>query len=178
MDPLSVSASIIAILQMTGSVVQYINGVRGSPTERERFLTELNGINIILLQIQDPLEEAEQAAEPGEAARWSETLQSLSQPNSPLKQLEQVLRTLESKLAPACGARGIKKALTWPFQKEEVKELIATIERQKTLLNLARQNDHLYFFPTLFSAFHSAHYFLCFSTKYLQDIIESYKGRC
>ena len=150
MDPLSVSASIIAILQMTGHVIQYINGVRGSPTERERFNTELVGINNILIQLQGPAEEAEQAAELRKTDRWSETLQSLNQPNGPLKQLEQVLRTLESKLAPACGLGSVKKALIWPFQKEEVRELIATIERQKTLLNLARQNDHMYSYPILF----------------------------
>ena len=173
MDPLSVSASITAILQMTGSVIQYINGVRGSPTERERFLTELNGINIILLQIQDPVEEAEQTAEPGETARWSETLQSLNQPNGPLKQLEQVLRTLESKLAPACGVKGIKKALAWPFQKEEVTALIATIERQKTILNLARQNDHLYSFPTLFLLCFSYAFCLSFFSNHLPPLTYS-----
>jgi len=143
MDPLSASASIIAVLQMTGTVIQYINGVRGAPAERERFLTELNGINIILIQLQEPAEDTEQTEEPMQASKWSETLQLLNQPNGPLKQLDQLLRIIKSKLAPTHGLKSVKKAFTWPFQKEEVRELIAKIERQKTLLNLALLNDHL-----------------------------------
>ena len=143
MDTVSVSASIIAILQMTGTVIQYMSSVRGALAERERILVELNGINIVLIQLQGPAEDAEAGSPPDQVDNWSQTLQSLNGPNGPLKIMEQVLSTLQSKLAPTRGLRNVKKTLTWPFQKEEVKELISTIERQKTLLNLARQNDHM-----------------------------------
>jgi hypothetical protein len=47
-------------------------------------------------------------------------------------------------LAPATtGLSKVKKAVTWPFKKGEVEGLIGSIERQKTLLTLAVQNDHM-----------------------------------
>jgi len=54
------------------------------------------------------------------------------------------LKRLEKKLVPSKGWKKVSTTITWPFQKEEVKELLDTIERQKTLLILAQQNDHLY----------------------------------
>ena len=37
----------------------------------------------------------------------------------------------------------IGKAFKWPFEKEEMSDILNTIERLKTLLSLARQNDHI-----------------------------------
>jgi hypothetical protein len=33
--------------------------------------------------------------------------------------------------------------LTWPFQKEEVGDILGLIERQKMMFSLALQNEHL-----------------------------------
>lgn len=110
---------------------------------------ELNGISIILIHLQGPVEEAEEGQESARADSWSETLQLLNGPKGPLKQMEHTLLIVESKLAPAGGLKSVQKALTWPFRKEEVKELMGTIERQKTLLNLAHQNDHMYSSPRI-----------------------------
>jgi len=52
------------------------------------------------------------------------------------------LKRLESKLAPAKDWRKVGKAIVWPFQKEEIKEILNVIERQKTFFNLTLQNDH------------------------------------
>ena len=35
------------------------------------------------------------------------------------------------------------KAFKWPFEKEEMRDILNTIERLKTFLSLARQNDHI-----------------------------------
>jgi len=44
-------------------------------------------------------------------------------------------------------AEGLQKNIIrvsiWPFKKEEVKEILATIERQKTVFLVAIQNDHM-----------------------------------
>jgi hypothetical protein len=53
------------------------------------------------------------------------------------------LERLENKLAPAKGWRKVSKAIVWPFQKEEIKEILNVIERQKIFFNLAQQNDHM-----------------------------------
>lgn len=47
------------------------------------------------------------------------------------------------RLAPAKGPKRIISAVTWPFQKGEISELLNSVERQKTLFASALQNDHM-----------------------------------
>lgn len=136
MDPLSISASIGAVLQLTGTVVKYLNTVKGAPKDRQRILLELCNVNGSLCILKEQASQAQQ----GDA--WSPTLLSLNQLNGPIEQFKTALERLESKLAPAKGWRKFSEAIVWPFQKEEIKDILNVIERQKTFFNLALQNDH------------------------------------
>ena len=138
MDPLSISASITALLQLTSTVIQYLNGVKGASEDRRKILSELASVSGILFILQDQAEQAKAGDE------WSSTLQSLNVADGPLDQFRTALERLSSKLAsPATGLKKLGKAFVWPFQKEEIKEILGSIERQKALLTLARQNDHM-----------------------------------
>lgn len=138
MDPLSISASITALLQLTSTVIQFLNGVKGAPEDRRNILSELACVSGILYVLQDQAEQAKQGDQ------WSSTLQSLNVTNGPLDQFRTALERLSLKLAsPATGLKKLGKAIVWPFQKEEIKEILGSIERQKALLTLARQNDHM-----------------------------------
>lgn len=137
MDPLSISASISAVLQLTGTVIQYLNSVKGAPKDRQRLLSELCNVSGMLYALEDQASQAQQ----GDA--WSSTFLSLNGPNGPIKQFKTALERLEEKLRPVEGLRKIVKAVAWPFQKEEITEILNVIERQKTLFSLARQNDHM-----------------------------------
>ena len=138
MDPLSITASITALLQLTSTVIQYVNGVKGAAEDRRKVSSELAGVKSILRNLQDEADRDEQDDQ------WSSICESLNTPGGPLEQLRKALERLSSKLAPsATGLKKIGKAISWPFQKEEVKEILSSIERQKALLNLARQNDHM-----------------------------------
>lgn len=137
MDPLSVSSSIIAVLQLTATVVQYLNSVKGAPKDRQKLLLELSSINGMLFLLQDQAEEAK------EGDSWSSTLQSLNLPDGPLAQFKASLEALTMKLAPVDGWKKLGKAFTWPFDKDEIYHILNAIERQKALFNLARQNDHI-----------------------------------
>ena len=136
MDPLSISASIITILQLTGTVIQYLNTVKGAPKDRQRILSELCNVSSMLYVLEDQANQAH-----GDA--WSSTLLSLSAPNGPIEQFKTALKRLEDKLAPVEGWRKFGKTMAWPFQREEIEEILNVIERQKTLFNLAQQNDHM-----------------------------------
>ena len=138
MDPLSVSASITSLLQLTGTVIQYLNTAKGASEERRTILLELSSISGMLYTLQD------QAVETQPGNPWSSTLGSLSMPNGPIEQFKTALERLAKKLAPVKGWKEVGKAVIWPFQKEEVKEILSTIERQKSLFNMARQNHHMY----------------------------------
>lgn len=138
MDPLSISASITALLQLTSTVIQYVDGVKGAAEDRRKIFSELASVNVILLNLQGHADKAKQGDQ------WSSTLQSLNVPEGPLDQFQRALEHLSSKLAPpARGLKKLGKAIIWPFQKEEIKEILCSIERQKALLNLAIQNDHM-----------------------------------
>lgn len=138
MDPLSISASITALLQLTSTVIQYINSIKGASEDRQKILSELASVNGILFILQDQADQAKQGDQ------WSLTLQSLNVLDGPLAQFRKALERLSSRLAPpATGLKKLGNAIKWPFQKEEVKDILSSIERQKALFTLARQNDHM-----------------------------------
>jgi hypothetical protein len=58
MDPLSISASIVAILQLTGTIIQYLNIVTGAPKDRQRILLKLCNVNGTLYILEDQASQA------------------------------------------------------------------------------------------------------------------------
>lgn len=134
MDPLSVSASIVALLQLTSTVINYLIDVRGGPEELQRVRLEVSSVPKILFMLQDQADQAKQDDS------FLSTLGSLNVRNGPFEQFRATLERLASKLAPVKGWRQIRKTLIWPFQKEEIHEILNTIERQKGVFLLTGQN--------------------------------------
>ena len=137
MDPLSISASITALLQLTATVIQYLNLVKGAPKDRQKLLSEVCNVSGMLYILED------QASQAKQGDGWSSTFLSLNGPNGPIKQFKTALERLEEKLKPVERLGKVVKAVAWPFQKDEIIEILNFIERQKTLFILARQNDHM-----------------------------------
>ncbi|KAL8638995.1 MAG: hypothetical protein Q9228_003911, partial [Teloschistes exilis] len=137
MDPLSVSASIVALLQLTSTVISCLGDIKNGPEELKRIRLEVSSVLSILYMLQDQADQAKQ----GDV--FASTLGSLNVPNGPFQQLRATLERLASKLTPGKGWRKIGSAFQWPLEKEEIREILATIERLKTLFSLARQNDHI-----------------------------------
>ena len=137
MDPLSVSASIVALLQLSSTVINYLSDVKGGPKDLQSIRLEISSILSLLITLQD---QADQATA-GDAC--SSTMRSFNVPNGPFQQFHSVLERLASRLAPVEGWKKVGKAFKWPFEKEEMSDILNTIERLKTLLSLARQNDHI-----------------------------------
>jgi hypothetical protein len=136
-DPLSISAGIIAVLQLTSTVVQYITDVKDASEERLRIRDEISGTSYLLYMLKDRVLQAS-LGEP-----WLLTVQSLDVPKGPLEQFKKALEQLATRLTPSKRLKKVGKALTWPFQREEIKEILSMIERQKSLFDLALQNDHM-----------------------------------
>lgn len=137
MDPLSISASIVGLLQLSGTVIGYLSDVRGGPKEKQKLRLEICSVLPILSILQDEAEQAKMG-DP-----WSSTLLSLGVPKGPIQQFRTALEGLELVLAPVGGLKKIGKAVTWPFEKDEIQRILSTVERQKLLFTLARQNDHI-----------------------------------
>ena len=137
MDPVSVTASIIAVIQLAGSVVSYLNDVKDASKDRNRMLVELSSVNGLLLGLQDL---AERSTPTG---AWLEIAESLTVQNGPLVQFKSMLERLAAILQPASTSKKIEVFLTWPFKKKEVADILQAIERYKTLFMLALQKDHM-----------------------------------
>jgi hypothetical protein len=137
-DPLSISASIAAILQLASTVVQYINNVKDASKERLRIRDEISSTSFLLYMLKDHVQQAH-SSEP-----WLSTVRSLDMPKGPLEQFKRTLEQLQSRLATSKGLSKAGKGLTWPFQRVEIKQILCTIERQKSLFDLVLESDHMY----------------------------------
>jgi len=47
-EPLSITAGIIAVLQLTAKAVQYLNDVKDAPTDRQQILIEISSFTSAL----------------------------------------------------------------------------------------------------------------------------------
>ena len=137
MDPLSTSASIVALIQLSSTVINYLSNVRSGPKELQQIRSEISSVLCILIRIQDQIDQI-RPADP-----FSSALRSLNVPGGPFEQVHTALQRLDLKLAPTKGWVKLGKVLKWPLQKEEIHEILNTIERQKALFSLAQQNDHI-----------------------------------
>jgi hypothetical protein len=135
-EAVGVAASIITVIQLTTTVLQYIHSVKNASEEQTRIRNEISSAGFLLHMLKDRAENA----------RSEETLsivKSLNVPSGPLEQFKAALERLTARLAPVQGLKAVGKAVTWPFKKAEVRAILSTIERQKSLFDLALQNDHV-----------------------------------
>jgi len=137
-DPLGITASIIAIIQLSSVVVEYINGVRGATKERKRLRDGVRACEFILQQLKDDADDTE------EGKAWSETIKALEGADAPLGRLWVALNIVKEKLKPKTGLEKALMSLKWPFSEKEVEKIIWSVEREKTLLQLALTNDCRY----------------------------------
>jgi hypothetical protein len=123
-------SSIWTLVQLAGAIIEYIRDAIGAPRERENLAKEiqatatlLNGLNATIILPQ-----------------WRAILEA---PHGPLEQFRGILRHVESKLRPSSKWNSRVKNLIWHFTKSEVQNLLSVIERIKSLLALALQNNNL-----------------------------------
>jgi hypothetical protein len=139
MDPLSVAASIITLVQFSTKVLAYLNDVKDAPQGCTQCAIEISNLLSLLYRLRDHVERADPTQS------WYTAIQALALDNGPLDQFKQALETLQSKLTDGGGGK-LKKvgdALVWKFKKEEVASILDRIERLKSLVEIALQMDHL-----------------------------------
>ena len=83
MDPLSISASIAALLQLTGTVISYLSNVKDGPRELKSLRSEITSVLSVLFSLQD---QADQAT--------NSTLKSLNVPSGAFHECQTTLDLL------------------------------------------------------------------------------------
>jgi hypothetical protein len=137
MDGLSVAASIIAVLQLTGAVIGYLNDVKDAPKECQQCAIEASNLHSLLINLLYHLNQGQTGD------RWYTAVRALNVENGPLDQYKQALEQLRSRVELQDGVRKVKRRLLWKFSKEEVTSILARMERLKSLVNIALEMDHL-----------------------------------
>lgn len=147
MDPLSVSASLIAVIQITGSIISFCYDYRQSAKHASKEIVqisdELNSLRDILDSLLRLAEKAEVEGGLNGVSQLS-TFQLLLKDDGPLWACRRELEKLKEKLEPKGEAgswRGLKKVLVWPLKEGDVKKTLGMLERLKSTLQLGLSAD-------------------------------------
>lgn len=106
MDPLSITASIIAVLQLTAKVLAYLNDVKDAPKDRVQCAIETSNVYNLLLNLRFRLEEST-STQQSSVEPWYTAIRALAVEQGPLDQFKAALEALQNRLTN--GGR-LKKA--------------------------------------------------------------------
>ncbi|RHZ69155.1 hypothetical protein CDV55_103316 [Aspergillus turcosus] len=98
-DPLSITASIIAVLQLTATATEYLRGIKHGDADRVKLRDELRSTTCLLEMLRDRIEDAEDAVTPSETGRPM-SIKSLAGPDSPLVHFQRILEDIIAQLSP------------------------------------------------------------------------------
>ena len=134
MEVVGFVAAIAQLIEVTSKAVIYFNNVKDAPKDRARLAREATNLLSLLTDLRYRVEETN-STDP-----WYNGLRSLGQEGRPLMEFKAAMEHIADKLAPVMN---LKRVLRWPFDKKEVEAILSKIERLKTLIGLALQEDHL-----------------------------------
>lgn len=134
MDAVSAAASIWALVELTGKVIGYLKGAKDAHSDQRNLENELRATYRLLLRL------ADFGATSGD-------------PDTPLANItivdlatfdeyKQVLQNLYSKVQGR--ASSVRGALTWPFKKEDVRDMLARLQRLQQAIGVGLGIHTLY----------------------------------
>ncbi len=155
MDPLSITASAITIIQLTIELIKgtrkYYKDVRSAPKEVLEFVNELTALGVVFERLKDISQKAEAAslshiAVNGAVSQQHKafclpTLKSMIKADGPLVICYGEMLAFQSKLTKDHSR--LKKALKWPFEKAEITDSITQMRNLKSALDTAILSDQL-----------------------------------
>ncbi|KAI4234159.1 MAG: hypothetical protein LQ349_003966 [Xanthoria aureola] len=133
MEALGLAASITALAEAAFKLVSIINTIKQGGKQRLRLFAELNSVWMLFKLLETHFDPDEQ--EIGD--QWLETIKVLDEPDGVFDQVSSLLDGLTDRLQPKTGHRKVMQTLRWPFDKAEVEEFTAHLERLKSTINVA-----------------------------------------
>lgn len=138
MEVVGAASSIIAVLQITASVIrvstEYIRDVKGATKSAESLRKELRDFRGIL-------EEVEEHAETERASGSAAEMKFLKAIEEPLAERKLMLIQTENKLVGSGKVKTLGKALLWPFKEKENERIIVSLRSFKESFHLALSLD-------------------------------------
>ncbi|KAF8537665.1 vegetative incompatibility protein HET-E-1 [Trichophaea hybrida] len=162
MDPLSGTASVIAVIQISKEVlslcVKYALDAKDAKDDIDRLSSEIAALCDVLHRVNDLTNGPDAAKFP-----------ALRDLTMTISQCSSELTNLKTQLDPGKGRRVMKRlglhALMWPFKTEDINKFIASLERCKTTINLALSADQ-----SVFSVFNMLYLLFLQDLKQHQDL--------
>ena len=137
MDPLSITGTLIAVVQITTSVISicydYRSAVNSSSREVLQITESLNSLKDVLESILRLIE----TTKDGELS----TVELLAKDGGTLQSCQAELERLRAKLEPETGWRKLRNSLIWPLKEGEMKRVLDSLERWKSTMQLALSAD-------------------------------------
>jgi hypothetical protein len=141
-DPLSLTASAIALLQISGAIINalydYRSRSKNAAKDASRIINELNslrtGIDAIFLLLEAGGEE--------KTSRGS-ALGKLAEAGGPLERREVCLNNLAQKLGPKDGWKAARVAIFRPLKEQEMIKILQDLNSTKTTTQLALAADQM-----------------------------------
>ncbi|KAL8792138.1 MAG: hypothetical protein Q9195_005234 [Heterodermia aff. obscurata] len=136
MDPITavgLAASVVQLIAAAGQIAQCVNDIVEAPKELLAFAEEASNMLSLLYRLKNRVQEVKDQNGPG-----VDRLTTLGGNNRLLDQLSVALKRIADKLA---GAKRIGKRVLWRLHKKEILEILATMERLKSLINIALQDN-------------------------------------
>jgi hypothetical protein len=140
MDPLSITASAIAIVQLSGAIINtcytYRSRLKSASKNASRIINELNSLRMVIESLFQVVEDESETKSGRES-----TLSKLSQRGGPLANCETVLQELSMRLEPKAGWRAVQAAILWPLTESDMRTALKEIGSLKSIIQLALDVD-------------------------------------
>ncbi|KAL8817309.1 MAG: hypothetical protein Q9223_003831 [Gallowayella weberi] len=133
MEAVGLAASITALADAAFKLVSLVNTIRQGGKQRLRLFTELNSVWMVLKLLETHFDPEEQEI----SRQWLDTINVLDENDGVFDQVSSVFDSLTNRLQPKTGQRKVMQTLRWPFDKSEVEEHTAHLERLKNTINVA-----------------------------------------
>jgi hypothetical protein len=150
MDPLSITASVIAVIQLSEKIVRvcktYVRSVRGAPNDLRLISIEVGSLKCVL-------EILELLVSSDETGDHSALLEKLKGSDGPLQGCKHALSQLEQLIpTPTDRQQDIKRRkivssltnLAWPLKETSARKLLDEIGRHKATITLFLTTDTMY----------------------------------
>lgn len=139
MEAIGAVAGIVALVQLSAKLVElscsYIEEAKQAPKNSRELAAELKSLSEVLIVLEGYTNKNPQA----------EALRVLNSQAGPILECILELEELQRKLDPNMrkGLKKVFRSLKWPLKEAETMQIIARIERQKSLFNIAMNTDHM-----------------------------------
>lgn len=141
-EPLSLVASLIAVVQISGSVIsccyEYRKGVKNAPKDLLGVTNEVAGLRNVVERLIALMDDEKRASH-----NYLSTLIDFASANGPLELCQHDLESLKVKLEPPVKEwKVLGRRLTWPLREKDVTKTLASIYRTKSLLETMLMVDN------------------------------------